>query len=281
MDPTRRLHILLTNDDGYEAPGIRSLYRVLSESDHHVSMVAPSTERSAAGMAVTGHRNLALQQTGETSWHLDGKPADTVLVALRHLLENNPPDLVISGINFGPNLGTDLHISGTFGAAAIAAILGVPAIAVSAGLHPGEADREPRRFPSTHEVLEPAAVFTRSVVESLNASMGPDARLLPRNVLLNINYPALPAEQIKGIVHPEVSDGHVVELVYQRCSETGQLVPGYRLGVDLDKLHDEDGDVRAHLEGYITVSAVKPCWNPPAEEALELNQRLKDLHISA
>jgi hypothetical protein len=58
-------------------------------------------------------------------------------------------------------------------------------------------------------------------------------------------------------------------------------VPGYRLGVDLDKPHDEDGDVRAHLEGYITVSAVKPCWNPPAQEAQELNQRLRGLKISA
>jgi len=271
------LHILLTNDDGHDAPGIRSLHRVLDASDHHVSVVAPSSERSATGMAVTSYRNLALQRTGETSWHLDGKPADTVLVALRHLLENNPPDLVISGINFGPNLGTDLHISGTFGAAAIAAILGVPAIAVSAGLHPHEADHEPHRFPSTHQVLEPAAVFTRSVVDSLNASMDPDARLLPRNILLNINYPALPADKIRGILHPEVSDGHVVELVYRRCTETDQLVPGYRLGVDLDKPHDEDGDVRAHLEGYITVSAVKPCWNPPEEEALELHQRLKGL----
>mgnify|MGYP001812618571 CR=1 FL=1 len=280
MESVRPLHILLTNDDGHDAPGLRSLHRVLGESDHHVTVVAPSTERSATGMAVTSYRNLALQQTGETSWHLDGKPADTVLVALRHLLENNPPDLVISGINFGPNLGTDLHISGTFGAAAIAAILGVPAIAVSAGLHPHEADHEPHRFPSTHEVLEPAALFTRSVVDSLNASIGQDARLLPRNILLNINYPALPADQIKGILHPEVSDGHVVELVYQRCSQTDQLVPGYRLGVDLDKPQNEDGDVRAHLEGYITVSAVKPCWNPPEEEAQELHKRLKGLKTS-
>ncbi len=155
------------------APGIRTLQRVLKEAGYHVSMVAPSTERSATGMAVTSRRNLALEQTEETSWHLDGQPADTVLVALRHLLQHNPPDLVISGINFGPNLGQDLHISGTFGAAAIAAILGVPAIAVSAGLNPEEANHTPRRFPSTHDVLEPAAVFIRSVVDSLLESKGP------------------------------------------------------------------------------------------------------------
>lgn len=281
MNPSRPLHILLTNDDGHTAPGIRTLQRVMRDTLYHVSTVAPSSERSATGMSVTSRRNLALEQTEETSWHLDGQPADTVLVALRHLLHNNPPDLVISGINFGPNLGTDLHISGTFGAAAIAAILGVPAIAVSAGLRPEEANHVPQRFPSTFEVLEPAAVFTRSVVDSLYASRGADGRVLPRNMLLNINYPALPRDQIKGVLHPEISGGYIVELVYRNCTETGQLVPGYKLGVDPDQPHQSDGDVRAHLEGYITVSAVKPSWNPPAEEAQELHQRLKDLQISA
>ncbi len=105
----------------------------------------------------------------------------------------------------------------------------------------------------------------------------PDDRLLPRNILLNINYPALPPEQIKGVLHPEISGGHIVELVYRHCTETGQLVPGYKLGVDPEQPHDEDGDVRAHLEGYITVSAVKPCWNPPAEQAQELHRRLQGL----
>ncbi len=280
MNPSAPLHILLTNDDGHFAPGIRILQRVLREAGHHVSTVAPSSERSATGMSVTSRRNLALEQTEETSWHLDGQPADTVLVALRHLLHGNPPDLVISGINFGPNLGADLHISGTFGAAAIAAILGMPAIAVSAGLHPGEADHTPRRFPSTHDVLEPAAVFTCSVVDSLLTSREPDGRLLPRSVLLNINYPALPRDQIKGVLHPEISGGHIVELVYRHCTETGQLVPGYKLGVNPEQPHNEDGDVRAHLEGYITVSAVKPSWNPPAEEAQELHRRLAALENS-
>lgn len=281
MHSTRPLHILLTNDDGHQAPGIRALQDTLKQSGHHVSTVAPSGERSATGMSVTSRRNLSLEQVSETSWHLNGQPADTVLVALRHILHKDPPDLVISGINFGPNLGTDLHISGTFGAAAIAAILGVPAIAVSAGLIPEEADASPRRFPSTFNALEPAAIFTRSVVDSLLDSARAGERLLPRSVLLNINYPALPREQIRGILHPEISGGHIVELVYRHCTETGQLVPGYKLGVDPEQPQDADGDVRAHLEGYITVSAVKPCWNPPAEEAQELHLRLKNLAVSA
>ena len=180
MKESDSLHILLTNDDGHAAPGIKALQSVLREANHQVSMVAPSTEQSATGMGVTSRRNLALEQLEESSWHLDGQPADTVLVALRHLLAHNPPDLVLSGINFGPNLGTDLHISGTFGAAAIAAILGVPAIAISAGMRFDEIHRHPRRFPSTYDVFEPAAKFTCSVIESLNLSKGADNRLLPR-----------------------------------------------------------------------------------------------------
>jgi len=111
------LHILLTNDDGHQAPGIQVLHRVLKRMGYRVTMVAPSFEQSATGMGVTSRRNLALEQLETDYWHLDGQPADTILVALGHLLEDNPPDLVISGINFGPNLGTALHMSGTIGAA--------------------------------------------------------------------------------------------------------------------------------------------------------------------
>jgi len=278
MNRSKSLHILLTNDDGHFAPGIQALGRILKEAGHRVSMVAPSKEQSATGMGVTSRRNLALEQLAENSWHLDGQPADTVLVAIRHLLESNPPDLVISGINFGPNLGTDLHISGTIGAAVIAALLGVPAIAVSAGMQFEEFNHSPQKFPSTHEVLEPAAKLTCSVVESLRDSQGPGEPLLPRNILLNINYPALPKDKIKGILHPEISEGYIVKLGYHRCAETGQVVPHYDLGVDPRQPQNEDGDVRAHLEGYVTISVIKPRWNAPASEAEALRKRLDGLN---
>ena len=274
MNGSESLHILLTNDDGHAAPGIQALSRILKKTGHRVSMVAPSKEQSATGTSVTSRRNLALEQFEENSWHLDGQPADTVLVAMRHLLESDPPDLVISGINFGPNLGTDLHISGTIGAAVIAALLGVPAIAVSAGMQFEEYNHSPLKFPSTYEVLEPAAKFTHSVVEALQVSRDPESPLLPRNLFLNINYPALPKHKIKGVLQPDISDGYIIKLVYDRCAETGLVAPRYDLGVDPTQPHKEDGDVRAHLEGYITISAIKPRWNPPASEADELRRRL-------
>ena len=268
------LHILLTNDDGHEAPGIRAMQSVLKSRGYRVSMVAPSNEQSATSMSTTTRRNLALAELEKGSWHLDAQPADTVLVALRHLLEDDPPDLVLSGINFGPNLGIGLHASGTIGAAIIALLNGYPAIAVSAGMLFQEARQSPPTFPSTLKVLEPAAQFTCSVIESLRSSHTDGERLLPAGILLNINYPALPREEIKGVAYPEVSSGHMIELAYNRCDQTGHVIPRYYAGVDPDRPQREAGDVRAHLEGYITVSPVKPGWNPPEDEALALRDRL-------
>ena len=268
------MHILLTNDDGHEAPGILALQRALKVSGHRVSMVAPSEEQSSTSMSPTPHRSIALQQLDAHSWHLDARPADTVLVALRHLLRDDPPDLVLAGINFGPNLGTGLHRSGTIGAAVMALINGFPAIAVSAGMFYHERKHSPRRFPSTHEVLDPAAEFTCTVIESLQSSAAQGQGLLPQGVLLNINYPALPKSDIKGVLYPEVSNGHLVELRYNRCKDTGHLIPCYYPGEALENPQQESGDIRAHMEGYITISTVKPHWNAPAELTEQIQSRL-------
>jgi 5'-nucleotidase len=273
MNSNDGMHVLLTNDDGFEAPGIQAMRSVLRTRGYRVSMVAPSEEQSATSMSTTTRRNLALADLGEGIWHLDAQPADTVFVALRHLLESDPPDLVVSGVNFGPNLGTGLHASGTVGAAIVAALHGYPAIAVSAGMLFEEAVEKPPTFPSTLDVLGPAAEFTCNVIESLRSS-ALSGDLLPRGVLLNINYPALPRDKIKGVSCPEISPGHMIELAYGRCDQSGDVIPGYRAGVDPAKPQREEGDVRDHLEGYITISPVKPSWNPPAEETRELLQRL-------
>jgi 5'-nucleotidase len=274
MDTSESLHVLLTNDDGHQAPGIRAMACAMKSRGYRVSMVAPSSEQSATSMSTTTRRNLALEEIEQGSWHLDAQPADTVLVALRHLLDADPPDLVLSGINFGPNLGMGLHASGTIGAAIIALLHGFPAIAVSAGMLFQEARQNPQLFPSTHSVLEPAAKFTCSVIESLRNLPGHAGKLLPAGIMLNINYPALPRDAIKGVLYPEVSSGHMVALAYRRCEQTGHLIPRYYPVVDPDRPHEEEGDVRAHLEGYITVSPVKPTWNPPANEANEILDHL-------
>ena len=268
--------MLLTNDDGHEAPGIRSLQSALKEAGHRVSMVAPSNEQSASSMSITSRRNMPLEQLDENSWHLDGLPVDTILVALRHLLEDEPPDLVMSGVNFGPNLGIGLHMSGTMGAAVMATLCGIPSIAISAGMNFHEFGASPR-WASTYPALDAASTFACSVIESLQKSHDPSENLLPAGILLNINYPAIPPDQIKGVSYPEVSSGHLAELGYQTCDKTGQLIPRYYPGVDPERPHEQEGDVRAHLEGYMTVSPVRPSWNPHADQAETLRRRLQGI----
>lgn len=267
-------HILLTNDDGHFAPGIRAMRDVLKKRGYRVSMVAPSSEQSAASMGTTMGRNISLEQIDEDAWHLDARPADTVLVALRHLFADDCPDLILSGINFGPNLGVGLHASGTVAAALVGMLHGLPAIAISAGMLFEEAEQEPRTFPSTIEALQPAAEFTCSVIDSLRTQQETGQPLLPPGMLLNINYPPLPVDEIRGVLYPEISSGHMVELAYTRCETTGHVVPFFLPGVNPAEPHRQKGDVRAHLEGYITISPVKPSWNPSEQEAWEIRQRL-------
>ena len=201
---------------------------------------------------------------------------DAAAKLYRQIIEQQPDHAYASHL-----LGADALRRGDFdvaieliGAAIMASLCGVPSIAISAGLRFDEVGTE---FPSTFEILDPAAEFACSVIDSLRSSRGENGRLLPENILLSINYPALPRHLIKGILHPEISSGHLIEMGYRRCDETGHVIPGFFSGVDPEQPHKEEHDVRAHLEGYITISAIKPSWNPPAMQAEELRQRLKAL----
>ncbi len=121
--------ILLTNDDGIRAPGLRTLERHLAQR-HEVWVVAPETEMSGASHSITLHRPVTLKAYGPRRFSLTGTPADCVLVALHGVLPR-PPQVVISGINHGYNVGEDVFYSGTVAGAREAALLGVPALAVS------------------------------------------------------------------------------------------------------------------------------------------------------
>ena len=129
-EPDRKMpNILLTNDDGYSAPGLSALAAAL-EDLATVSIVAPSSEKSGTAQSLTLRQPIVAQQVGERHWSVDGTPADCVIIALHKLLPERP-DLVISGINFGANLGENVYYSGTVGAAREAALHHIPALAVS------------------------------------------------------------------------------------------------------------------------------------------------------
>ncbi|MDO7570880.1 MAG: acid phosphatase, partial [Pseudomonadales bacterium] len=132
------LNILLTNDDGYLAPGIQALRASLLEAGHNVFLIAPATNQSGSGTSITG-QGVAYTSHGNQVWSVAGRPADAVRLGIGHILQDNPPDIVLSGINFGQNVGQDVVVSGTIGAAVTAVQLGFPAMAASAEINFDEA----------------------------------------------------------------------------------------------------------------------------------------------
>jgi 5'-nucleotidase len=164
-------HILITNDDGIQAEGLRALVHAV-EGLGTISVVAPSHERSAAAQSLTLRQPIFWEQVAEREWAVEGTPADSVILALNKLLPNRP-DLVISGVNRGGNLGENIFYSGTVGAAMEAAINHIPAIAVSVS-HKGRGFR-----------FEQAAKFARDLAQMV-LSQG-----LPQGVMLNVNVPLM------------------------------------------------------------------------------------------
>ena len=162
-------HILITNDDGIHAEGLRALAEGLAGLGQ-ISIVAPNRERSAAAQSLTLRQPIVCEQRGENEWAVEGTPADAVIVALHKLLPE-PPDLVVSGINRGANMGENVYYSGTVGAAREAVIHYIPAFAVSV-VHRGKDFQ-----------YEQAARFARALAQIILKEG------LPKEVLLNVNVP--------------------------------------------------------------------------------------------
>src|SRR6202043_3821676 len=133
-----KCRILISNDDGIGSPGIKVLEKVARELSNDVWVVAPEQEQSGASHSLTTRRPLRLHEVGTQRYMVDGTPTDCVLLAVKRLLRDRPPDLVQSGINGGSNVGEDLTYSGTVAAAMEATLLGIPAMALSQDFRDGE-----------------------------------------------------------------------------------------------------------------------------------------------
>lgn len=205
------LNILVTNDDGFDSPGLAALRQALVDAGHSVTVVAPASQQSGKGGSINtsvlnfdvGDGTRVLTNTGNDSWAFDGSPSDCVGAALDVVMAANPPDLIVSGLNEGQNLGKPgSNASGTVGAALRGTFHGIPAIAGSVEILFGEADDD---FPSTIAAYEPAAAFLAQLVDRLTAVNG--TRILPRTVrLLNVNFP-VPYEDIQGVRTTRLADG--------------------------------------------------------------------------
>lgn len=174
--------ILLSNDDGINAPGLAVLEKIAHTLSDDVWVVAPAHEQSGAGHSLTLHHPLRPTQLGDKRYMIDGTPTDCVLVAAQHIMEDHPPDLMLSGVNMGANLGEDVHYSGTIAAALEATLQDIPAIAFSQILGEG-------RQASWEAVEHYAPDLIRLVCKSS----------WHRNTLININIPALGSDEVKGV----------------------------------------------------------------------------------
>lgn len=230
------MKVLLANDDGVHAPGIRSLYQELSPH-HETTVIAPLEERSTTGHSLSLDKPLRLEKLEENIYGCSGFPGDCVLMGLGHVLKDNRPEVVVSGINRGANLGQDLYYSGTIAAAREAAFHKVSSIAVSLV------------FNSVQDVhrYEVAAKFIKQCLEvGLH-------KTCPPLTLININVPNIPMEEIKGCKFTEIGLRRYSEEIHKRIDARNRE---YFWIAGLYEGHNENkhSDCEAVQNGYIAIT---------------------------
>ena len=228
--------ILVTNDDGVRSEGIHELARALARLGT-VTIVAPDVEASAIGHALTLRRPLRVEELGERVFEVDGTPTDCVNIAITQVFKRLP-DLVVSGINKGWNLGDDVTYSGTVAGAMEGALLGIPSIAVSL-----------ERSAAAYD-FGPAAVSAAQVAERLLAA----SSTLPARTFLNMNVPTGRPRGFRGTV--QARRNHVT-VVDERIDPRGKPYYWIEEGQNDWEPHDRS-DYQAVREGFISVTPLHP-----------------------
>ena len=260
------MRILATNDDGILAPGLWTLVKEL-KNFAQVVVVAPDREQSGTGTAVTLRQPLRVQRVKPLvakveAYSVGGTPADSVTLALGKLIENKI-DLVISGINQGPNLGEDVLISGTVGAALQGYLHGFPALAISVATVDSQCFDNAAKF---------AALLAKKI----------ETNFLPTNILLNVNLPTLPLTEIKGIEITRLASKSHANTVEERLGEAGEYywVARERISTNTDR----ETDIWAVEQGNIAITPLhtdllnNPSPSIPDSLCSELLQELQNLN---
>ncbi len=177
-----RARILVSNDDGIHAPGLTVMERVARSLSNDVWVVAPETEQSASGHSLTLTLPLRVRKVSARRFAVNGTPTDSVLLAVNHILCDHKPDLVLSGVNAGGNLGEDVTYSGTVAAAMEATLLGIKAIALSQARRNGTAVRWAAAADHAEDIV-------RRLIETG----------WPRNVVVNVNFPDVAPGAVSGV----------------------------------------------------------------------------------
>lgn len=228
------LNVLLTNDDGFYAEGLQSLFTALRHCPNiTVTIVAPDRERSAVGHGITMHQPLRVSEItldGSRHWSVDGTPSDCVKLALDYLLTENPPDIIISGINRGPNLGNDVLYSGTVSAAIEGKLNNIPSIAVSVS-----------GYGNVH--FRPATEFICSYISNLKD--------LAQSAVLNVNFPCI--DSYKGVRFTRLG-ARLYENVFEERRDPRNQIYFWMGGNPKILLQPSDSDVAAIEEGYVSIT---------------------------
>ncbi|MDN3576054.1 5'/3'-nucleotidase SurE [Chitinimonas viridis] len=229
------MKFLLSNDDGYFAPGLAALAQALA-SQGDVTVVAPERDRSGSSNSLTLDRPLSLKQAASGFHYVNGTPTDCVHLAVTGML-TELPDLVVSGINHGANMGDDTIYSGTVAAATEAYLLGVPAVAISLAKH------APRHF-------DTAARVAQELVARIQRDPFRGA------VLLNVNVPDLPYEALQGWRVTRLGRRHKAEPVIRSQNPRGETIWWVGpLGAAQDAAEDTDFWAVAH--GYVSITPLQ------------------------
>ncbi len=233
------MKIFVTNDDGYNAPGILALYETLKTS-HQVILIAPDREKSAVGHGITLNEPLGITtirlQGGDEVYAINGTPADCIKLGLFELC-TTPPDLVISGINPGSNTGININYSGTVAAAREAAFNGILSMAVSIYKTGNTVD------------FHGMSRFAAQMADKIH-----DCRL-PPGTFLNINSPGIPFEDVKGIKITKQASNNVSKKFVKRTNPRNKSYYWYDKMDQVDR--QENTDVNALLQNYISITPIQ------------------------
>jgi 5'-nucleotidase len=232
------MHILISNDDGIRAPGLAALHGALLGLGK-VTVVAPDAERSAMGHAITLSDPLRARRVqcegGFSGYAVEGTPADSVKLAVCALLAE-PVEMIVSGINLGPNAGISVIYSGTVSAATEGTILGIPSMAISLDAF-------------TNPCWTTAARVARVLVRRLSE------RPLPRGVLLNVNVPNRPWECLEGFAVTRMAESRFVETFDRRADPRGDVY--YWMDGYLQATGDvEETDLEALKKGFVSLTPI-------------------------
>lgn len=231
------MHILVTNDDGIHAPGLRVLEAIARELSDDVWIVAPETDQSGASHSLTLNDPLRLREVGERHYAVKGTPTDCVIMGVRHIMKDGAPDLVLSGVNRGQNLADDVTYSGTIAGAFEGSLLGVRSIALS------QAYRDPEHVP-----WETAARHGARIVGlMLKADLDPA-------VVLNVNFPACAPSEVRG--HEVTQQGRRDQsLLYIEERRDGRGNPYFWTGFERRRSSPAHGtDLRAIYDNCISIT---------------------------